>query len=715
EVRVGCVVGYTGFFKLQCMRGRWQSIGKICQRKSCGHPGDAQFADFILEGEDFVFGSQVVYTCHKGYQMVSRRNTRRCMEKGWDGTIPVCEALQCPAISADNNVQMIGDADEANYGNVLRFTCRSSNEILYGSQQIYCNEHGQWSDETPKCREVTCPVPVIENGYVLGNIQEYKQHEYLEFECNPTYKRSEARDPTCTRTGPRAEWSPTPVCERKCKLSNPNLLFPTGGASYDPPYRNVFPPGERVKITCGDRYYISRPQDISAVATCKDDGEWTFQLTCREVTCNRPRDPTLYDWRNWEPRLKLLDTVRYSCKGGYKRTDGATEATCTRDGWSPNPLCQEITCNRRDFHNADVEDPKQTYRDGEHASYVCKEGYRGSFYLTCGKNGWSGQQQCKLHTECQKPDVQHGFIVGPYNETLYYTCEEGYKLVTKPWWGEAKCGSTEALAQCIEKSACGELPVIPHMEVESQRNNYTHGESVTINCKEGYVAQFVRLTCHQGKWNDSETSLEKICQRDHCVPPPKVTNAVVVTSRQKEYTSGSEATYQCRDQYTIKGVATVTCINGTWEERNFTCTRTYIQMHLKLLQMLYERVQLVQFHSNLIFFFFKLAAMMQDNFEWRMFVYVLLILCVNTIYTNYQTEYTSGSKVTYQCRDHYTMEGVGRITCINGQWEEEKFTCSPTGTYIQKHLKLLQMLYERVQLVQFHSNLIFFFFKKWQL
>ncbi|XP_056234485.1 complement factor H-like [Seriola aureovittata] len=804
EVRVGCVVGYTGFFKLQCMRGRWQSIGKICQRKSCGHPGDAQFADFILEGEDFVFGSQVVYTCHKGYQMVSRRNTRRCMEKGWDGTIPVCEALQCPAISADNNVQMIGDADEANYGNVLRFTCRSSNEILYGSQQIYCNEHGQWSDEAPKCREVTCPVPVIENGYVLGNIQEYKQHEYLEFECNPTYKRSEARDPTCTRTGPRAEWSPTPVCEPiTCRLPQ----FPTGGASYDPPYRNVFPPGERVKITCGDRYYISRPQDISAVATCKDDGEWSFQLTCREVTCNRPRDPTLYDWRNWEPRLKLLDTVRYSCRGGYKRTDGATEATCTRDGWSPNPLCQEITCNRRDFHNADVEDPKQTYRDGEHASYVCKEGYRGSFYLTCGKNGWSGQQQCKpvtckvkhfqnadidgrvqsvynyndqveydckdgfkgrfsitcrpngwvgspgctkvtcrrkdipyadiegrprqvytygdrvhynckdgregsfsltcgqngwggsedcreitcyrkyfqnadiegtaksvykynervqyvcknhhdgrfsltcgqngwegsedcrVHTECQKPDVQHGFIVGPYNETLYYTCEEGYKLVTKPWWGEAKCGSTEALAQCIEKSACGELPVIPHMEVESQRNNYTHGESVTINCKEGYVAQFVRLTCHQGKWNDSETSLEKICQPilSHCVPPPKVTNAVVVTSRQKEYTSGSEATYQCRDQYTIKGVATVTCINGTWEERNFTCTPNGGPCRNPP----------------------EVAHAVAD--------------------TSDQTEYTSGSKVTYQCRDHYTMEGVGRITCINGQWEEEKFTCSPTA------------------------------------
>uniref|UniRef100_A0A3B4VQW2 Sushi domain-containing protein n=1 Tax=Seriola dumerili TaxID=41447 RepID=A0A3B4VQW2_SERDU len=185
----------------------------------------------------------------------------------------------------------------------------------------------------------------------------------------------------------------------------------------------------------------------------------------------------------------------------------------------------------------------------------------------------------------------------------------------------------------IPESACGELPAIPHMEVESQRNNYMHGESVTINCKEGYVAQFVRLTCDEGKWNDSETSLEKISILSHCAPPPKVANAVVVTSRQKEYTSGSEATYQCRDRYTIKGVATVTCINGTWGERNFTCTS----------------------NGNPCPNPPEVAHAVVD--------------------TSDQTEYTSGSKVTYQCRDQYTMEGVGRITCINGQWEEEKFTC----------------------------------------
>lgn len=104
----------------------------LCEARSCGHPGDVQFGDFRLTlGEDFVFGSRVEYTCHKGsekaevlsvvfwnkgpscatsiqlswrfpsvllyvlhhcsYIMASRRSTRNCMAQGWDGGVPVCE------------------------------------------------------------------------------------------------------------------------------------------------------------------------------------------------------------------------------------------------------------------------------------------------------------------------------------------------------------------------------------------------------------------------------------------------------------------------------------------------------------------------------------------------------------------------------------------------------------------------------------------------
>lgn len=61
-------------------------------------------------------------------------------------------AQQCPVIHVNNNVQVIGDPEEATYGNVIRFSCKSSSEVLEGSSEIYCNEYGDWSADPPICK-----------------------------------------------------------------------------------------------------------------------------------------------------------------------------------------------------------------------------------------------------------------------------------------------------------------------------------------------------------------------------------------------------------------------------------------------------------------------------------------------------------------------------------------------------------------------------------
>ena len=63
--------------------------------------------------------------------------------------------------------------------------------------------------------EVKCHVPEIENGFLLQANRVYKQDEYLSFQCDPKYKPTDKRPPRCIKTGMRAEWSPTPACERK--------------------------------------------------------------------------------------------------------------------------------------------------------------------------------------------------------------------------------------------------------------------------------------------------------------------------------------------------------------------------------------------------------------------------------------------------------------------------------------------------------------------
>ncbi|XP_039984433.1 complement factor H-like [Xiphias gladius] len=683
QVRVGCNVGFSGFFKLVCVEGNWQSRGSKCQPRSCGHPGDAQFSDFQLEkGDDFVFGSQVIYTCHKGYQMVSRTNRRRCMAEGWDGVLPVCEAQQCPVIHVNNNVQVIGDPEEAIFGNVLQFTCKSGSEVLFGPSQIYCNENGDWSDEAPKCKVIKCTVPVIENGYVPGNIQEYNEHEFLNFVCAPKYKPSESRQSRCTKIGSHADWSPTPSCEPiRCKI----ILPPTDGTTYEPDFKNVFSPGDLLKVSCGAKYWISNVQDTSAEVTCQEDGEWSTRPLCKEVTCTTQRPQFVNRWYiPWQQPVTLGQTLNYNCRQGYRRKDGATFATCTRNGWMPFPLCEAITCDRLDIHNADIIKPKQIYRLNEYVNYVCNEGYEGKFHITCTEYGWSSHPPCReitcnvqyfnnadieghvqsvykyndqveyvcksgfqgrfsltckqegwigsrkctgrrcikpyisdayitsndkqsyghgekvkyrcTHSEekvftvtcvqgvwagiksctgCPSVEILHGFTVGPYNGTLYYTCDEGYKLFTKGWWSVAKCNGSAwtGLEKCIEKSKCGELPVIPNGEVKHQHDNLRQEETLAIVCNEGYNAELDHLTCLQGKWHSNGKSLKTICAPivKPCHPPPKVENAVVVGSYQREYLSGSEVTYLCRDNYTMEGEATATCNNGEWEKRDFNC------------------------------------------------------------------------------------------------------------------------------------------------
>ncbi|XP_068446214.1 complement factor H-like isoform X2 [Clinocottus analis] len=677
QVRVGCKVGYSGFFKLICNKGEWDSRGQQCEPKSCGHPGDAQFADFELKkGDDFVFGSEVVFTCQKGYQMVSRRNYRHCMAGGWDGTVPVCEAQQCQAITVADNVHVIGDPYESTYGNVVRFTCKLSHEILNGSAEMYCDENGEWSGQVPKCIEIECPPPTIEHGYVQGNIQKYKEHDVLHFRCNARYKPVDPRPSMCSKRGITAEWSPTPACEPiKCRLP-----LPAEGTSYEPSSINVFVPGKTVEVRCGRKFGISENFDSTAVTICKEDGKWSPRPVCLEITCRSRRPQNVYYWNvRWGQVIRMDETVSYSCNTGYKKPDGVTEATCTRNGWEPDIFCREITCNRQDYQNSNIDGNDQNvfkYRD--RVIYNCKTGYEGRFALTCEKTGWVGSEQCrkvckKLHIDdaqlvqneketyglqeqayyrckdsaqprfsvtceqsgwtgvkncsgCLTAHVSNGFIVGPHGDTVYYTCNEGYKLSTEGWWAKAKCtdGVWSGLKQCIANTTCKDIPDIPHGKVIRQRGL---SKDARITCDDGYHTDVHRLTCHEGEWLPPKA----ICTptADTCKPPRKVDNAVIVDPYQKEYLSDSTVTYRCRDKFVLlEPEDRIRCKDGQWEEKNIMCTPYCDQLKDDLMT-----------------------------------------------FTADKERYVEGDVIKYQC----VISGVeGNATCNNHEWNKSEDCKAPT-------------------------------------
>uniref|UniRef100_H3D463 Sushi domain-containing protein n=1 Tax=Tetraodon nigroviridis TaxID=99883 RepID=H3D463_TETNG len=319
------------------------------------------------------------------------------------------------------------------------------------------------------------------------------------------------------------------------------------------------------------------------------------------------------------------DWVTYRCREGFT---GTPTRTCGQNGWTGDSQCTAITCNRKDYPNADIEGPsKSIYAYKEEVEYVCKRGYEGRFTLTCGNGRWMGSNSCRSLTcdrpelinadiigsvpreyrhndqiryrckhseevlvarceqgvwtgfkscsECPKPVVPNGFTSGSQDNKVYYTCDDGYKLFKKGWWGEATCkgGVWFGLEQCIEKMQCGETPLIPNGKVSAERKPYREGQQISIRCSEGFQPQVSYLRCQEGEWSSGELALDEICKPEtsNCVAPPKFDNAIIRTPFQTIYLSYSEVVYECRSKYLLVGDERLQCQNGEWEKKNITC------------------------------------------------------------------------------------------------------------------------------------------------
>uniref|UniRef100_A0A665TF90 Sushi domain-containing protein n=1 Tax=Echeneis naucrates TaxID=173247 RepID=A0A665TF90_ECHNA len=120
-----------------------------------------------------------------------------------------------------------------------------------------------------------------------------------------------------------------------------------------------------------------------------------FPLT--EVTlviCNLP-DRNRNHLVNWSTRQagRLGAVVRYKCEEGYSSPGGqALQATCTRDGWRPDPLCEGTQCDLPPkVENAVVgSPPQQKYITGSEVIYKCRDQYTllGNSMITCNNGNW---------------------------------------------------------------------------------------------------------------------------------------------------------------------------------------------------------------------------------------------------------------------------------------------------------------------------------------
>ncbi len=677
-LKINCITGYLGIYKYICSEGQWNlALERKCSKKKCGHPGDTPNGDFkLLHGNtEFVFGATVQYACNKGYEMANRIFQRTCRNSGWDNVIPVCEVVTCPRIPEHEDLTMSGNTEEGTYSDVIHFECVSPNKKLDQEQNyINCNEKGEWSQPVPNCIEITCKVPDIPHG-TAESTKLYKKDETLQYSCDAKYRPRQGT-PRCNKYG----WSIKPECEEiTCELKETKY----GIQIIKPEGKTFFRVGETVQITCSETHRIFWTKETIKTFECQNDGKWDNNPACEEIRCEVPRDSRLYyPSDSFYGNLKLHARRSYRCLTKYRQT--AAVATCTRDGWKPDPLCADIRCEAPNIPNAQIVSPERTNYDvASRIEYKCLPGFEPErlIEITCDSTGiWRHIQNCvEKEGSCITPILENGYIDRdpPTEDSLFYSCSTGYKPLTGKWWGAATCinGLWSNELRCIQEQECGVLPSVQHGHLET-----TAGQSAEIVCDPGFKSLNKSIECDNGRWETPTCEVDE----QSCDSPKRVENAVIISKPQERYSSGSNVTYRCQQNFTMNGDSKVFCHNAVWNKAP-TC-EAFCSKHLLTVtnakltdetqdEMKYSHGDTLRYECNDGYESIGETIAKCDIHTWiypecirisqctkpTMDLRLVTLLDEKSVYNNFDN-------LTYRCNEPYDKNQGGALMCKDEKW-----------------------------------------------
>ncbi|KAM4610366.1 complement receptor type 2 isoform 2-T2 [Polymixia lowei] len=207
-----CDVGYVragGISSRKCLDGKWTALQLKCERKSCGSAGEILNGQFLYTGAEF--GDIATGVCDEGYQLVGQ-GTRNCMSGGWDGRVPICDAVQCEEPPKVTDAVRTGTQEPPYmYSSVIGYRCLVG--TLTGQREIWCTKKGTWSAPPPECKEISCLSPNVPYSSRIGALSmSYKYRDTVSFQCNRGYRMSGSSTVSC---GDDGRWTPgLPHCRR---------------------------------------------------------------------------------------------------------------------------------------------------------------------------------------------------------------------------------------------------------------------------------------------------------------------------------------------------------------------------------------------------------------------------------------------------------------------------------------------------------------------
>ncbi|XP_058860220.1 C4b-binding protein alpha chain-like isoform X2 [Acipenser ruthenus] len=505
--------------------------------KSCGSPGEVLNGHFVFEG--VYFGDKASVVCDEGY-LVAGRDYRVCLDKGWDGQIPVCEVVKCPDPPeiADGEIrnQRSGDVE---YNTVVVYQCTKG--FLIGSRELVCTLHGNYSSSPPQCKEISCQNPTLPNGRkTAGFGPDYKYKDDVSFACSEGFELLGENAVTCEEN---SEWHPKiPTCiplKRTCDAPPPTKKI----ATLQPGYiaKSEYQPGDRVYYNCkhGFRKDLSKRDYI----VCKKDLTWTsLKLRCTPKSCGSPGE--VLNGHFVFEGVHFGDKASVVCDEGYL-VAGRDYRVCLDKGWDGQiPVCEVVKCPDPP-EIADGEIRNQRSGDVEYNTvvvYQCTKGFLiGSRELVCTLHGnySSSPPQCK-EISCQNPTLPNGRKTagfGPdykYKDDVSFACSEGFELLGE---NAVTCEENSEwhpkIPTCIPLKRTCDAPPPPTKKIATlqpgyiAKSEYQPGDRVYYNCKHGFRKDLSKRDYIVCKKDLTWTSLKLRCTRVSCKIPAQIRNSII--------------------------------------------------------------------------------------------------------------------------------------------------------------------------------------------
>lgn len=685
-VTFSCSEGFlleSGDLNRTCLaEEKWSGEPPVCKKVACPRPaipygfiaiaaGENRIERHVQEIDRFVHGITVEFDCEDGYVLKGVRELSCLINGSWNGLIPSCKRISCPAPNITNSIILSPRGFE--YGFRTLVSCVEGYE-LSGSMELNCLANGSWSAEFPTCLAVTCEDPPNIDNVALQIIDSPNQGFGYPFgiviglQCDEGFELIGASTVKCLST---RQWSSLfPTCQQ-IQCSPP--LIEGNAIPLLENSKDVYAFAEKLRFKCGADYELIGNKEIS----CNENKTWNGTVPrCQLSVCPSLNIP--HAILNGSSFLFGIGTVlSVECKDGHRLLGNSSLKCLPTKLWSAEaPKCIEVNCLLPLIPNADgiSENKSENVSAGKQVIFKCKPGFKlsGASSALCLKSGnWSVPVPQCITVTCPSFSVDGGQVVVrrqgsivsnvlpppvvveaalsrrepeklknnstyQYGDVVEVVCETGFALTGNSSNITLVCeasGSWSGRIPTCEKLLCPE-PYVKNAQakmvedLEEANPTYSFGALITFTCDKGYnlVGEADNICLGDGTWSEPYPNCELI----HC-PELEIANANISSSNTSY---GTEVSVSCLAGFELFGDALLVCrANGVWSGLTPIC----LKVACKIPEIAFARL-------------------------------ISKSALVSTV--------SYGDQIKVECHEGFRMVGKAEVTCgFNKKWSPEVPMC----------------------------------------